>query len=82
VRHGDIIYGNMKILALDDRADYWEGPGGERRTWDELTEMGVTEIAREAIRIPHDVDDDEDDSQARRTVLVRPQRPGEAAPSA
>lgn len=63
VRHGDIIYGNMKIFAFDDRADYWEGPGGERRTWDELTEMGVTEIAREKIRIPHDGDADEDDFQ-------------------
>lgn len=59
VRHGDAIYANMKILAFDGRTDYWEGPGGERRTWDELAEMGVTEIPREEIRLPQIPDDGE-----------------------
>jgi hypothetical protein len=63
VRHGDTIYSNMKIFAFDGRADYWEGPGGERRTWDEVAEMGVTEIPREQIRIPRGDDADKDDFQ-------------------
>lgn len=57
VRIGDQIYSDWSVLA---REDSWEGPGGERRTWDELTEMGdgnLTEIPREKIVIPSQKDD-------------------------
>jgi hypothetical protein len=65
VRIGDRIYSDWSFAF--PREDSWEGPGGERRTWDELTEMGdgnLTEIPRERIVIPgqeHDQDEDYDD---------------------
>ncbi|MFI9507214.1 hypothetical protein [Nocardia sp. NPDC052566] len=52
VRHGDTIYSNYQFL-YDDRADYWEGPGHSRRTWDELTALGeLVEVPSEQILLP------------------------------
>jgi hypothetical protein len=61
VRHGDTIYSEWPVLYRG-REDSWEGPGGKRHTWDELTELAggdLTEIAREKVIIPGR-DDDQD----------------------
>ena len=61
VRHGDTLYSEWPVLCRG-REDSWEGPGGKRHTWDELTELAggdLTEIAREKVIIPGR-DDDQD----------------------
>jgi hypothetical protein len=61
VRHGGTIYSEWPVLYRG-REDSWEGPGGKRHTWDELTELAggdLTEIAREKVIIPGR-DDDQD----------------------
>jgi hypothetical protein len=64
VRHGGAVYSNMSFLNFDRaRRDHWEGPGGTRYTWLELTEMaagGLTEVPREHVRVPRDSDQDDD----------------------
>ena len=64
-RHGDTIYGNYRFFH-PSRADHWEGPGGSRHTWDELTTQAggdLVEIPRECIRIPNPDDHDTDTVQ-------------------
>jgi hypothetical protein len=68
VRHGGVIYSNMRFLSFDPaRRDYWESTDGTRYTWLELTKMAggdLTEVPREHLHIPREDADDEDDFQS------------------
>ena len=59
VRIGDAIYRHWPVISPHVE-DHWTGPSGQRRTWDELTEMGggaLTEIPRERVALPGRDDD-------------------------
>jgi hypothetical protein len=62
VRHGDTLYSKWPALSLDGQRDRWEGPGGGRHTWDELTELAagsLIEIPREKVILPGGGDDED-----------------------